>query len=183
MKLKAELYHRFPLSTILIYNGATILHFLIGSIIFLHSAFFLGKFAPNLALFYFLFSILEMYIVMPIQVCRNCVYFRLENGLCVSGLNLLTREFTSNGNPSNFHKRAVGLFCPNNLYIFSLVFPIICGIPILIFNFSYTLLSLEIFLFILLITRFIYIIPRLACVHCLAKFTCPQAGQMGVREK
>ena len=35
---------------------------------------------------------------------------------------------------------------------------------------------------ILLVTRFFFIIPKLACLHCQAKFVCPQAGMMGVRE-
>ena len=35
----------------------------------------------------------------------------------------------------------------------------------------------------LLAARFVYVIPKLACVHCLSKFVCPQAGLMGVRDK
>jgi hypothetical protein len=42
---------------------------------------------------------------------------------------------------------------------------------------------LEIILFSMLAIRFFIIFPRLACIHCLSKFVCPQAGQMGVREK
>ena len=33
----------------------------------------------------------------------------------------------------------------------------------------------------LLLFRFFVIFPKLACLHCAAKFKCPQAGQMGVR--
>jgi hypothetical protein len=35
---------------------------------------------------------------------------------------------------------------------------------------------------ILLLFRFFIIFPKIACIHCYAKYICPQAGQMGVRE-
>ncbi len=180
---KSELYKRYPLSSILLYNGITIIHFLIGYWILLYFNFILGKTSNVLALLYLLFSIIEMYLVMPLKVCNNCVYYRLENGLCVSGLNILSKRLAKKGNPSDFPKRAIGVFCPNNLYVFSLVFPILCGIFILVFKFSLFLFVLEIILFSLLVIRFFIIFPRLACIHCLSKFVCPQAGQMGVRDK
>lgn len=180
---KAKLYNRYPLSSILVYNGTTILHFMAGGLILSYSSRFWGSFGIILGLLYISLSLVEMYILMPLQVCRNCVYFKLENGLCISGLNVLSRRFAREGNPSNFAQRAQGLFCPNNLYIVSLAIPILGGIPLLIAAFSLPICILEIVLFILLATRFLYIIPRMACVHCSSKFICPQAGQMGVREK
>ena len=180
---KVKLYNRYPISSILVYNGTTLFHFLIGGLILSYSSRFFGVFGTVLGLLYISVSLFEMYILIPLQVCRNCVYFKLENGLCISGLNVLAQRIATEGSSSNFAERAKGLFCPNNLYIVSLVIPILCGIPILITAFSSTLLILEISLFILLATRFLYIIPRIACVHCLSKFICPQAGKMGVREK
>jgi len=180
---KAKLYNRYPLLTIVIYNGTTLLHFIIGGIILFYTNHFFGKLGITFGLAYIFLSLLEMYVMMPLQVCRNCVYFKIENGLCVSGLNILSKKIVTLGSTSNFSNRAKGLFCPNNLYLLSLIFPILCGIPILIFNYSILLLILVISLFVLLAIRFIFIIPKFACVHCLSKFICPQAGQMGVREK
>ena len=181
--MKAVLYNNYPFSSVLTYNASTILHFLIGGLIISYSNWFFGATGTIAGLLYIVLSIFELYVLMPFQVCKNCVYFRLEGGLCVSGLNLVAKKIAKKGDPSDFPKRAEGLFCPNNLYVFSLVFPILCGVPILILDFSFTLLFLESFLFVLLIARFFFIIPRMACVHCLSKFVCPQAGQMGVREK
>jgi hypothetical protein len=181
--VKAKLHHRYPFSTIAVYNGSTIIHFVLGGIILCQTNRFFGSFGYILGIVYVLGSLLEMYLIMPLQVCRNCVYFGLENGRCVSGLNLLSKKLAIRGSTQNFSRRAEGLFCPNNIYLFSLAFPIIGGIPILVVNFSIQLLLLVASLFLLLIIRFFFIIPRLACLHCLSKFICPQAGQMGVRDK
>lgn len=183
MKSKAELYNRYPLLNIIIYNGTTLLHFIIGGMILFYTKHFWGNLGITFGLLYIFLSLFDMYVMMPLQVCKNCVYFSLENGLCISGMNILAKKIAKKGSTSDFSNRAKGPFCPNHLYIASLIFPIVCGIPILIFNFSILLLTLVIFLFLLLSIRFVFIIPKLACVHCLSKFICPQAGQMGVREK
>jgi len=180
---KAELYNRYPLSSVFIYNASTVLHFTVGGLLLCATNKFFGIWGIAIGLIYILFAHFEMYIMMPLQVCKNCAYFMLDGGLCISGLNMIAKKIARLGNPSDFPKRAEGFLCPNNIYILNLVLPILCGIPILIFSFSYFLLSLEIFLFSLLAARFVFIIPTLACMHCLSKFVCPQAGQMGVREK
>ena len=180
---KAELYNQYPLSSVFIYNASTILHFMAGGLLLCATNKFIGPWGIAIGLLYILFAHFEMYIMMPLQVCKNCSYFRLDGGLCISGLNMIAKKIARLGNPSDFPKRAEGFFCPNNIYIFNLVLPILCGIPILIFNFSWLLLLLEVSLFLLLAIRFVFIIPQLACVHCLSKSVCPQAGQMGVREK
>jgi hypothetical protein len=183
MTSKAKLYNRYPLKNIVIYNGSSLLHFIIGGVILFYTNRFWSKWGIAFGLVYIFLSLFEMYVMMPLQVCKNCVYVKLENGLCISGLNILSRKIATLGSTSDLSNRAKGPFCPNNLYIVSLIFPILCGIPILLFNFSIDLLILVISLLSLLAIRFIFIIPKLACVHCLSKFICPQAGQMGVREK
>jgi hypothetical protein len=180
---KAQLYKRYPLVNVVIYNGSSVVHFIVGGMLLASTSHFLGTSGIVLGLLYIILSLLEMYVLMPLQVCKNCVYVNLENGLCISGMNVYAKKLAPPGSTSEFSSRAKGPFCPNNLYILSLVFPIIGGIPILIFSFSIPLLILEISLFVLLVLRFFIIIPKLACVHCLSKFICPQAGQMGVRER
>ena len=115
---------------------------------------------------------------MPLKVCPNCVYFRLENSLCISGLNLLSRKIAREGDIKDFPNRAKGLLCSNNLYIASLVIPVVAIIPALIIDFSFAVLGIFLAIVALFAFRFFVIFTRIACVHCRAKNICPQAQQM-----
>lgn len=172
-----ELYTRYPLLNILIYNGTTILHYTLGgtALIIGYSS-WIGITAGVL---YLLFSFGEMYIHMPLKVCPNCVYYTLKDSLCISGLNLVSRRVAKEGNTKDFSNRTKGFLCPNNLYIASLVIPVIAIIPALIINFSFFLLTLYLVIIGLLVFRFFVIFPKVACVHCRAQKICPQAQQMG----
>jgi hypothetical protein len=130
---------------------------------------------------YLVFAFAEMYVLMPLKVCPNCVYYKVQDSLCISGLNIISKRIAQPGDPKNFARRAEGVLCPNNLYMASLIVPIIAIIPALIVNFSIALLGIFVALVGLLLFRFFVIFPKLACLHCAAKFKCPQAGQMGVR--
>lgn len=180
-KKKARVYKRYPKSSLLIYNGTTISHFLFGGF-----GIILGyNFSPYSLLFgiiYIVFAFGEMYILMPFKVCPNCVYYRMEDSLCVSGLNIVSKKLSKEGNPKDFPNRAKGLFCPNNLYMASLIFPIIVMIPALIINFSPVLLVIFLVVLGLMLFRFFIIFMKISCIHCIAKYKCPQAGQMGVRD-
>jgi len=174
-------YTRYPLSSILIYNGTTILHFLLGGIgIILGYGNWVGYLLGTL---YLVFAFLEMYLHMPLKVCPNCVYYRLDNSLCISSLNVVSRKIAREGDIKNFSNRAKGFLCPNNLYIASLVIPIIAIIPALVLDFSFAVLAILLVLVGLLVFRFFVIFPRIACVHCRAKNVCPQAQSMGFGEK
>jgi hypothetical protein len=180
---KAKLYSRYPLSSVLIYNGSTILHFLLGGI-----GIALGyRFSPwtgyTFGALYLVFSFVEMYVIMPLTVCPNCVYYRAKDSLCVSGLNILSKKIAKEGDLKDFSRRAQGLFCPNNLYLASLIVPILAMIPALIMNFSVALLIIFLAVVGLLLFRFFVIFPRIACLHCRAKHVCPQAEAMGVRNR
>lgn len=178
---KAKLYTRYPLSSLLIYNGTTILHYLLGG-----AGIIMGyHFSPISKIFgylYFAFSFLEMYVVMPLTVCPNCVYYRLKNSLCISGLNAVAKLLAKEGKPDDFPRRARGFLSPNNLYMASLLIPIIAIIPALILNFSVLLLAIFLSVLALLLFRIFVIFPKIACIHCRAKFKCPQAESMGVRD-
>lgn len=177
-KQKPELYTRYPFSSVLIYNGTTVAHYLLGGIgIFIGYASWLGYLLGSL---YLLFSFMEMYVHMPLKVCPNCVYFKLENSLCISGLNLMSRKMTKEGSIEAFSYRANGVFCPNNLYIASLVLPIIAIIPALVMHFSLIVLVILLIIVGLLLFRFFVIFPKIACVHCRAQNICPQAQSMGL---
>ena len=179
---KAEVYVKYPLSSVLIYNGSTVLHFLLGGI-----GIALGyNFSPWAGYvfgpLYLLFAFAEMYVVMPLTVSPNCVYWRAKESLCVAGLNILSRKIARQGDLDAFPERARGLFCPNNLYLASLIIPIVAIVPALIVNFSGVLLVIFLAIVALLLFRFFIIFPRIACIHCMAKYRCPQAEAMGVRD-
>jgi len=178
---KAKLYTRFPLSSLLIYNGTKILHYLLGG-----AGIIVGNnFSVLSVIFgylYFTFSFLNMYVVFPLTVCPNCVYYRLENSLCISGLNVVAKVLAKEGKPDDFPKRSKGLLSSNNLYMATLLIPLIAIIPALILNFSFLLLVLLVGLAGLLIFRIFVIFPKIGCLHCRAKFKCPQAEAMGVRD-
>ncbi len=180
---KAELYSRYPLSSVLIYNGSTILHFLLGGAGIALGYSFSSWVGYTFGTIYLVFSFVEMYMIMPLVVCPNCVYYRAEDSLCISGLNILSKRIAKEGDLKDFPRRAQGLFCPNNLYLASLIGPIVAMIPALIVNFSIVLLIIFLAVVGLLVFRFFVIFPRIACLHCRAKYACPQAAAMGVRNR
>jgi hypothetical protein len=181
-KTKAKLYTRYPLSSVLIYNGSTILHFLLGGIGIALGYSFSSWAGYTFGVVYLVLAFAEMYVLMPLRVCPNCVYYKAQDSLCISGLNVVSKRIAQAGDLQDFPKRAEGVFCPNNLYLASLIVPIVAIIPALIVNFSIALLGIFVVLVGLLLFRFFVIFPKLACLHCAAKFRCPQAGQMGVRD-
>lgn len=182
-KGKAKLYSRYPWSSVFIYNGSTILHFLLGGIGIILGYGFSSWAGYTFGVLYLIFSFIEMYVVMPLAVCPNCVYYRAKGSLCISGLNILSQKIAKEGNLKDFPRRAKGLFCPNNLYLASLIIPIVAMIPALIVNFSVVLLLIFLAIFGLLLFRFFIIFPKIACLHCSAKYMCPQAEAMGVRNR
>lgn len=135
--MKPVLYTRYPFTSVLLYNGTTVLHFLLGGAgLIIGFPFWLGII---LGAAYLVFAFTEMYLLMPIKVCPNCPYTKLDNSLCISGMNAVSRKLVKEGNIKDFSKRAKGLLCPNNLYIASLATPIMVLIPALIFNFSFVI--------------------------------------------
>jgi hypothetical protein len=178
---KAEIYTRYPLTSILIYNLVTFLHFALGGV-----GIILGYNASAVSylfgLLYLVLAFGQMYVLMPLTVCPNCVYYRTENALCTSGLNVLARRIAKPRNPEKFADRAKGLLCHNNLYMASLFLPILAMLPALVFNFSWLLLLIFLAVVGLLLFRFFVIFGKIACVHCSAKYDCPNAEFSGVRE-
>jgi hypothetical protein len=177
---KPKVYTRYPLSSLIIYNGSTTAHYVLGGIgIILGYSSWVGYLIGGL---YLVFSFVQMYVIMPLAVCPNCVYYKMENSLCVSGMNVISKRVAKEGSTKDFPNRAGGLFCHNNVYIAALVIPIIAMIPALALEFSAAVLGILLSVIVLLLLRFFIIFPREACVHCAAKNICPQAEAMGLRE-
>lgn len=179
---KAKLYTQYPGSSILIYNGATVFHFALGGLGILLGLSFSPWASQALAIIYLVFAFGEMYLLMPLVVCPNCVYVRRADGRCISGMNIVSRRIARIGDVNQLAKRAEGILCPNNLYLVSLIAPILIALITLVVNFSWGLLLVAVTLIGLMLFRFFVIFPKLACLHCAAKFHCPQAAMMGVRE-
>jgi len=178
-EVKDRVYARYPLSSVIIYNSTTVFHFLLGGF-----GIILGyNFSWVAYLFgalYLIFSFGEMYLGMPFVVCPDCVYYRMGNSLCIAGLNVISKKLAREGNLKDFSNRAKGIFCHNNMYLASLVIPIIAIIPALILNFSFVLLVILIVVVGLLLFRFFVIFKKIACIHCAAKKECPNAQSMGI---
>jgi hypothetical protein len=177
---KAKVYPRYPLASLIIYNGVTLLYFLLGGsgIVLGYSFSWWGSLGGIL---YLLFALVQMYVIMPLTVCPHCVYYRLKHGRCISGLNLISKKIAKEGDLKAFPQRANGLFCHNNLYMVALFIPIIAMLPALILNFSPLLLTIWLIVVGLLLYRFFVIFPKIACVHCSVKNICPNAEAMGLR--
>ncbi|MFX1260381.1 MAG: hypothetical protein ACFFAN_21225 [Promethearchaeota archaeon] len=181
-KPRAKLYQKYSFFRVFIYESSTILHYLIGGFGLIIGYAFLSL-GYLIGLIYIIFAFLQMYILMPLTVCPNCVYYRMKDSRCVSGLNKISRILAKEGNPEDFPKRAEGILCYNNIYMVALFFPIVAAVPALIFNFSLFLLIPFLIVIGLLIFRFFVIFPKVACLHCNAKFTCPIGEKIGVRDK
>ena len=179
---KAVLYSRYPFSSIFIYNVVTVLHYLLGGIGIILGYNF-SWIAYLLGLLYLAFAFAQMYVLMPLVVCPNCVYFRLNNSLCISGLNVISKKISKKGDIKDFPKRGEGLFCHNNLYMAAKVVPIIVMIPALFLNFSFLLLAIFLTVVGLLLLRIFVVFPKIACVHCRAMNICPNAKSMGLQNK
>ena len=177
-KAAPRIYTQYPRSSTWLYNGTTIVHFLLGGlgiVLGYHSSWL-----AYLGILYAGVAFIQMYVIMPLKVCPNCVYYRTENSVCISGLNVVSRQIAKPGDGSNFSNRAKGLFCHNNLYMAALILPIILMIPALVLNFSITLLVLWLIVVGLLLFRIFVLFKKIACVHCAAKQDCPNAQSMGI---
>lgn len=172
-------HRKYPLSSLITYNGVTLAHFTLGAagIVIGYDA---AAEAWILAAAYVIFALVEMYLVMPLKVCPSCVYHRMDDSLCVSGLNVVSKRFAAAKPATDFPKRAVGMLCHNNMYMGALFAPLLIMVPALIFNFSLVLLVLFLTVLALLLFRFFVIFKKIACVHCYAKNKCPNAISMGL---
>jgi hypothetical protein len=179
---KVSAYTRYPLSSLLIYNGATALHYLLGGIgIMLGYNFSWGAYL--LGFLYLTFAFVQMYVLMPLMVCPNCVYYKWDDSRCISGMNLVSRRVAGEGDVKDFAQRGEGLLCHNNLYMAAKILPIVAMIPALILNFSSLLLGIFLAVVGLLVFRIFVIFPKIACVHCRAKNMCPNAEAMGLSDR
>jgi hypothetical protein len=180
---KPEIYTKYPAANVILYNTTTILHFLIGGFgIFIGYNFtWLGYHLGLIfGLIYIIFAFVQMYLIMPLTVCPNCVYYKLKDSLCTSGMNLVSRKIAKEGNLKDFKNRAGRPLSHNKLYMGALIIPIAALVPALIINFSLMLLMLLLIVIGLFLFRMLVVFRKTACAHCRAKKMCPNAQAMGL---
>ena len=166
----------------MIYSGCTILHYLFDGFGIIIGYNFLnpGWLSSLFGLIYIIFAFVQMYVIMPLTVCPNCVYYKMKDSVCTSGLNLVSRRLAKPGDIKNFSRRAEGAISHNKLYMDSLFIPVVFIIIALILNFSVLLLALFLTVLGLFMLRYFVIFKRVACVHCALKHRCPNAKAMGI---
>ena len=172
-------FTRYPKSSVILYNGVTILHYILGSFGIM-IAYHFAWLAFATSILYFAFALVQMYFLMPLLVCRNCVYYELRNALCISGLNVIARSVAKTGSVAQFAERSKGFWCHNNLYLAAKVIPLLVMLPGLIFNFSAWTLIVYLAIIGLIAYRILIIFPRIACNHCRAKNICPNAKALRI---
>jgi len=182
MNKKAGLYTKYPAANVFAYNSVTFLHFILGGFGIALGFSFL-KFGYIIGIIYLLFAFFQMYVLMPVMVCPNCVYYGMKDARCVSANNILSRKLANKGDVRNFGNRAAGICSHNKMYMGSLFFPIFALIIAMIFNFGITILIIFISVLVLLLIRIFVIFPKVACVHCRAKRICPNAKAMGLADE
>ncbi len=162
--MKNAVYQRYPIQSVAIYNLVTVFHYGLGYVGILF-AFDFSTIGRIIATVYISFAFIQMYILMPILVCPNCVYTNKPNMLSISGMNIFARKLFTNGNVNNFGSRGKGILCHNNLYLLAKVLPLLIILPFLFINFSFTLLIIFFLVLGLMLFRVFYIFQKIACNH------------------
>lgn len=176
----AIIHKRYPASSVVLYNGVTVLHFGLATA-GLVVAFSRWPFVGGLlGAVYCVFAFAQMYLIMPLTVCPYCVYRTLSDSRCVSGLNLLSPRFSRVRSPEEFGRRAEGVLCHNNVYMGALAAPLALIAVGLVLNFSVAGVVCLALLAGLLACRYFGLFKRVACPHCAMKGRCPNAKAMGI---
>ena len=177
--VKKDPYTRYPLLHVLLYNGTTLAHFILGGA-GLYLSYENSWLGTVLALVYLVYAFGQMVVVMPVRVCPNCPYYRMDDARCISALNLLARRIAPRGKPQNFRRRSKGPLCHNNQYFAALLIQLPLMLIGVIINFSVALLALLLIEIALVLFRVFVLFMRVACPNCAAKQRCPNAEQLGI---
>ena len=176
----SEVYRSYPLRSVALYNGVTLLHFGLATWGLLVAYDRWPALAWVLALAYLGVALGQMYVMMPLVVCVACAYATMPRARCVSGLNLIAAHLKP-APPAEFEaRRTKGALSHNKLYMGSLMAPLPLLAAGLIVNFSLVGLALLLVVASLLAFRILVVFRRTACPHCAAKGRCPNARAMGI---
>jgi hypothetical protein len=170
------LFRRYSLWRVLGLNGITLLHYAVGCAAIALSYRRYPIVGWPVALAYFVFAVVQLYILMPLVVCPACVYSSIRDGRCANGLNVISARLSRSPVPrAGFEERTHGALCQSSLCLWSLVSPLPLAVPGLAISFSWIGLALTLAVAALAGVRLAYIVPRAVCSHCLARRWCPAA--------
>jgi hypothetical protein len=173
-------FKRYPLWRVLGLNGLTVAHYLVGcgAILIAYRSYPILGWPIGLA--YFVFAVVQLYVLTPLVVCPGCVYRTVRGGRCASGLNLISARLCSpSPGAMGFEERSHGVICESSLCLWSLVLPVPLALPGLALSFSWLALALMVAVAMLTVIRLAVVVRRATCPHCLARRWCPvvRAGQ------
>jgi len=161
--MKEQACHEdYPVSTVIVSN-------LVPFVIWITGAFIISLIGLPWALLYLLF-VLALEFRLVSGHCRDCYYF---GKTCAFGKGRLSALFFRRGDPEAFTQLKIGW---KDLVPDFLVFlvPVIAGIVILVWQFSWTILLLIIVLFILGFAGNAFVRGHLACRFCKQReLGCP----------
>jgi hypothetical protein len=175
-----KVYTHYPLANIAVYNGVTLAHYGLGAVGLLLGYARWPTLSWTAGMVYLAFALGQMYVLMPLMVCPSCAYRRIEGARCVSAMNLVSPRIAPLADPDGFAQRARGALCHNNLYMASLIAPLVLLLPALVMAFSWALLLIFLAIVALFALRLFVVFPHVACGHCVAKGRCPNAKAMGI---
>ena len=159
--MKPEIYEKYPLWIVFIYNLVMLLVYLAG-------AYILFKLHLIMGILYVFYIILLEFTVYK-EGCKYCFYYGKR---CVAGKGLIAASFVKKGDPKEFCKRQLTWkdFIPQILVV---LIPLIIGIALLIsrgFNLLILIAMLYPILSWFVINPIIY--GKLACTHCKQGSIC-----------
>lgn len=171
-RLKA--FRRHPLWRVLLTNGLTFVHYLAGAAAVVLAYRTLPIIGWPLGLGYFVYAMVQLYVLMPLVVCPGCVYAGIEVGRCPSGLSVISARFVRNpAQRAAFDARSQGALCQSSLCLVSLIAPVPLALPGLVISFSWLALALTVAVAALVTARLGGAYKRVVCAHCLARRWCP----------
>jgi hypothetical protein len=169
-------YRRYPLWRVALTNGLTLIHYIAGAGAIVLAYPSLPIVAWPVGLAYFVYAVVQLYVLMPLVVCPGCVYSGIDGGRCPSGLSVISaRFFRDPAQRAAFDARTQGALCQSNLCLVSLVAPVPLAVPGLIVSFSWPGLALTVAVAALVTARLAGAYRRVVCAHCLARRWCPVA--------
>jgi hypothetical protein len=173
---KLRSFRRYPLWTVLLTNGLTCVHYVVGAsaIVFAYQNHPVIGWPISVA--YFVFAMVQLYVLMPLVVCPGCVYRTIQGGRCPSGLNWISaRLLRAPAQSAGFETRSQGALCQSTLCLWSLVVPLPIALPGLVIAFSWTAFALSLAVCMLTAVRLAGVFRLVVCPHCLARRWCPVA--------
>lgn len=158
-----ETFERYPTGTVIISNANSISIWLIGAYILW------AAFGPLPAVIFVIYC-LALEVNLLRKSCVNCYYY---GKVCFSGRGKVCAGLFGRGDSSRFASRSISWKDILPDLAVSIV-PIICGIGLLIVDFSWIVLALTIALLALSTAGNALIRGRLACKHCRQRLLgCP----------